>query len=195
MENLTTPKRGEMLWLLLLPLGWFFAFWAMSLFLGCSRPVTIPTSRTLRAHLDPDLGEFQASYLAALDFYNNEVGCMVIAPASPGERASIIVRSGANDDGAEAGSYHGRTLDGYTDEVRIAAPGDVIQAYVMIAHELGHILGLQHGAMADGFNGWVNVMAPNAAATLTLMGKWDTNIHLTNGDRAFLGALFCREGK
>lgn len=111
--------------------------------LGCaSAPSPIAT------HLDPARVPLIVSSASdvlwagyAIDSWNQAAGCTVFRRGTDGNVR--IELSGLEHSGIAGGTY--RRGDSYEILVYRPAQGDAIASYLVIAHELGHVLGLGEG--------------------------------------------------
>ena len=129
----------------------------------------------LRVMASSDLDEYAESVSAAVRFWNRELGCDVFV-LYEGIAPDVIIELGGNSSAA-AGSAQ---LVGGHALVLIFNNGlaDITIAYLVLAHELGHVLGLAHDYQRN------SVMYRRVTDVWPLM--------VTDADRAALKARYCR---
>jgi len=89
-------------------------------------------------------GDYRDSAKEAMEFWNGWVGERYFVEDDV-EDACVVMISAGSTGKASASSWHRRISTGQLIAVvEINNPGDVMQTKYMIAHELGHVLGLAH---------------------------------------------------
>jgi hypothetical protein len=132
------------------------------------------------------VSDYEEPTKEAIKFWNQAVGCHLLVDA--GKDTPDIFVKGAD---APCGSIGGLMMDkddaggAYlcgTDkaEVHVSQPGDIRQQFAIVAHELGHVLGLGHDHWAG------SVMYPKADEVAK-----QKMILVTNKDSAALRGRYC----
>ena len=131
---------------------------ALLLLAACNKPKT-PKQIGVQAQ------DFAAATKAAMDIWNGYVGCQVFVP---GSEVVIMSTNGEpcgdmNAPGLEPNHAASSYLCGPRNwEVHVSYPGDLHDQACIIAHELGHVLGLEDGAsrgvMSNTCPEWISVL-------------------------------------
>lgn len=158
---------------------------------GCDAPAPIvwPTL-PLRVQVDQELADYQASIGEAIAFWEREVDLDLFVLAGTGAPPDVVLQIGAVDGAAIAATRHERRPDGsLVAIVELQRPGDVTEAYYVMAHELGHVLSLGHDRIATSIMrpeldvGLINVEDPDKPEELPLL-------IVTSNDRRALRELY-----
>lgn len=159
---------------------------------GCDDPAPVvwPTL-PLRVEVEPDLAtDYQASVDEAIDFWEGEVDLDLFVIAGTGAPPDVTIRIGAVDGEAIAATHHERRDDGSLAAfIDLQRPGDVSEAYYVIAHELGHVLSLAHDPSG------VSIMRPELdVGLINFDGEEDEGgfqpILVTSNDRRALREIY-----
>jgi hypothetical protein len=113
----------------------------------CENPTAITwPSLPLVVELDADVSvTYDSSVSSAMDFWNNELGFTAFTTHGPTAQVHVTIGSaGSGGDGATSFYYDEEGKLNALVELR--RPGDITEVYYIMAHELGHSLGLCHDA-------------------------------------------------
>jgi hypothetical protein len=112
--------------------------------------------------MGPDISpDYDSSVSDAMGFWNDSLDFTAFTTSGPKTQVHVEIGS-ANDKGDGATSFYYDEDGDLNALVEIRQPGDVTEVYYIVAHELGHSLGLVHDP--DDF---ISVMYPK------LDFKWD----------------------
>lgn len=114
---------------------------ALLAFLACCTQVpdhgTLPgaprqLSAHVRVYLSTELAEYASSLDQAVALWNDALGADVLVVSHVGERADILIQPGTPHNGWLACTNPQEHI------IEYLVPGDTYQAYLVLAHELGH---------------------------------------------------------
>lgn len=148
--------------------------------------------------------EHNSSITKAIAVMNSEVGCRLLEAAS-GSSWDITLISA---DGEPCGDWGGLVVDpdhagqtyrcpDGTMEIHILQPGNVTQMYLVVYHELTHVLGLAHDGRypvperARDAPAFVPITADNAPAHAYRLSQGLRLPTLSDKDRAALSVRYC----
>jgi len=146
-------------------------------------------------------GAHSESFVKAMGEINSAVKCQLFEAANGGGRVKIVSANGepcgsaealVDDRGHAAQSY--RCPDG-TYEIHVSEPGDTTTSYLIVMHELGHVVGLAHdGRYVVGEHApmFVSVMTPNVADHARRMEAGKMLPTLSEKDAKALRERYCR---
>lgn len=135
--------------------------------------VSRPAAQTIGVHAQ----DFEEATESAMELINSWVGCDLLVPgedvlimSTNGEPCGVIFhednRTGQHS--AEAYQCQGRF------EIHVSRPGNIHTQACIVAHELGHVLGLE--------DGWTGIMNQHSCPE---------KIRVSDKERAFLRRAFC----
>ena len=106
--------------------------------------------------MDADIADsYEGSVDEAIDFWNSELDTTAFVRAGVALTVVHVVVGSASDDGDGATSFY-RDEDGVLHAlIEVRQPGDITEVYYIVAHELGHSLGLCHDP-----DDWLSIMYP-----------------------------------
>lgn len=156
----------------------------------------------LKTWLDPELSSsnaYRKSFLDGVNAANRDIGCTVLAVATDETTADIRILSAGTDKPSElAGSWAVRAprLEGL---VHVAQPGSSGEFYLIVYHELGHVLGLAHDghvAVPDYENGGqgaiaLSIMTNNVVEHDPRLENGEFLPKLSEKDAAALKSRYC----